>query len=174
VTRYRIYPDDHLAHATRAELLAWMAAERADLQAQLTGLDERILCQQPITAGGWTAKDLLAHVAHWDAFFARSVALALEGRAGEVPDVSLDERNAVVHAERQTWPLDAVLAELAAARAGFLEVFSAAPDDALDIEWQFGWGRATLRRIAKWRGTHDSEHATQIEVMREQERQVHD
>jgi len=126
MSRYRIYPDDHLATATRADLLA-----------QLTGLDERLLCQQPVV-GGWTAKDLLAHGAHWDAFFARAVELALEGRAGEVPDVALDERNAAVRAERQVWPLDVVLNELTAARAAFLEVFSAAPADALDTERQFG------------------------------------
>jgi DinB superfamily len=165
MSRYYIYPDDHLADATRAELLAWMASERSDLLAQLTGLDERILCQQPVI-GDWTAKDLLAHVAHWDAFFTQSVKLALAGRAGEVADVSMDERNAAMHAERQAWPLDVVLNELAAARAAFLEVFNAAPGDALDIEWQFGWGRATLRRIARWRGYHDSEHATQIEAWR--------
>ena len=165
MSRYRIYPDDHLATATRAELLAWMASERADLLAQLADLDERLLCQQPVM-GGWAARDLLAHVAHWDAFFARSVGLALEGRAGEIPDVNLDERNATVQTERQTWSLDVVLEELAAARAGFLEVFTAAPAAALDVEWQFGWGRATLRRIAKWRGYHDAEHATQIEDWR--------
>ena len=165
MTRYRIYPADHLADATPAELLAWMAGERADLLAQLTGLDERILCQQPVMSG-WSAKDLLAHVAHWDAFFARSVGMVLAGRAGEVPDVNMDERNAAVHAERQAWPLDVVLGELAAARAGFLEAFSAAADAGLDVEWQFGWGRATLRRIARWRGYHDAEHATQIEDWR--------
>jgi hypothetical protein len=166
MSRYRIYPDDHLATATQTALIAWMAAERGDLQAQLTGLDERILCEQPVTVGGWTARDLLAHLAHWDAFFVRSVEMALEGRANEVPDVNLDERNAAVQAERQAWPLEAVLDELAAARAAFLEVFSAASASTLDVEWQFGWGRATLRRIAKWRGYHDSEHATQIEDWR--------
>jgi uncharacterized damage-inducible protein DinB len=166
MTRHRIYPDDHLATATQAELLAWMAAERGDLLAQLTGLDERILCEQPVTAGGWTVKDLLAHVAHWDAFFTRSVELALAGHTGEVADVNTDERNAAMYAERQAWSLAAVLDDLAAARAAFLEVFSTAPAGSLDVEWQFGWGRASLRRIAKWRGYHDSDHATQIEDWR--------
>ena len=165
MSRHRIYPDDHLATATQTDLIAWMVAERGDLLAQLTGLDERILCQQPVM-GGWTAKDLLAHVAHWDAFFTRSVEMGLAGRASEVADVSLDERNAAMHAERQAWSLTAVLDELAAARTAFPEVFSAVPDGSLDVEWQFGWGRATLRRIAKWRGYHDSEHATQIEDWR--------
>jgi hypothetical protein len=165
MTRYRIYPDDHLATATKTELLDWMAAERSGLLMQLADLDERTLCQQAVT-GGWTAKDLLAHVAYWDAFFAQSVEMALVGRAGEIAEVNLDERNAAVYAERQTWPLITVLDDLAAARAAFLEVFSKAPAYALDVEWQFGWGRASLRRITKWRGYHDSEHATQIEDWR--------
>jgi uncharacterized damage-inducible protein DinB len=159
MTRHHIYPADHLAAASRTDLLAWMAAERSALLTQLAGLNERTLCQQAVT-GGWTAKDLLAHVAYWDAFFAQSVEMALADRAGEVADVNLDERNAAIHAERQAWPLAAVLDDLAAARAAFLEVFSKAPADALDIEWQFGWGRAALRSITKWRGYHDSEHAT--------------
>ena len=79
--------------------------------------------------------------------------------------MNLDERNAATHAERQAWPLAAVLDDLAVARAACLAVYSKAPADALDIEWQFGWGRASLRSIIKWRGYHDSEHATQIEAV---------
>jgi uncharacterized damage-inducible protein DinB len=165
MTRHRIYPADHLATATPAELLDWLAGERSDLLMQLIDLDERTLSQQAVT-GDWTAKDLLAHVAYWDALFARSVEMALAGRAGEVADLNLDERNAATHAERQVWPLAAVLADLAVARAAFLEVFSEAPADALDVEWQFGWGWASLRSVTKWRGYHDSEHATQIEDWR--------
>jgi hypothetical protein len=63
MTRFRIYPDDHLASAAQTDLLAWMAAERSGLLMQLADLDERTLCQQAVT-GGWTAKDLLAHVAY--------------------------------------------------------------------------------------------------------------
>ena len=95
MTRHRIYPADHLAAASRTDLLAWLAAERSDLLMQLVDLDERTLSQQAVT-GGWTVKDLLAHVAYWDAFFARSVEMALAGRAGKVADVNLDERNAAI------------------------------------------------------------------------------
>ena len=137
MTRHHIYPADHLATASRADLLAWLAAERSDLLMQLADLDERTLSQQAVT-GDWTAKDLLAHVAYWDAFFARAVEMALAGLAGEVAEVNLDERNAATHAERQAWPLAAVLDDLAVARAAFLAVFSKAHADALDIEWQFG------------------------------------
>jgi hypothetical protein len=165
MAHHRIDPQADLATADQAELLAWMATQRSHLLAQLTGLDERILCEEPVM-GGWTVKDMLAHVAHWDGFFARSVELALVGRAAEVALVSMDAVNAAVHAGRQAWSLAVVLDELGAARAAFLAAFSSAPTGALDIEWQFGWGCATLRRIAEWRGYHDSEHATQIEDWR--------
>jgi uncharacterized damage-inducible protein DinB len=155
-----------MATASRAELIAWLADARADLLAQLAGLDERILCEEPVMAQ-WTAKDLLAHVAYWDAFFAEMVGIALAGRAAEVPDVSLDERNALVYAERRAWPLSLALETLTRARVGFLEAFEQAPLDALDIEYAFGWGRASLRRIARWRGYHDSDHAAQIAAWRE-------
>jgi hypothetical protein len=73
-----------------------MAAERSDLLAQLAGLGEAALSQQPLK-DRWTAKDLLVHVASWDGFFAGSVEMALMGRAGQVADVSMDERNAAIH-----------------------------------------------------------------------------
>lgn len=167
MTRHRIYPEDHLATAGRAELVAWLARERADLLAQLAGLDERILCEAPIT-GHWTAKDLLAHVAYWDTFFTEMVIIALAGRAAEVPDVTLDERNAIIYAERRAWPLRLALATLDNARAGFLAAFDQAPMETLDTEHTLGWGRASLRRIVKWRGYHDSDHAAQIEAWRQQ------
>jgi len=164
---HRIYPEDHLATAGRDELVAWLAFERAGLSAQLTGLDERILCEAPITEH-WTAKDLLAHVAYWDAFFTDMVGIALAGAAAEVPDLSLDERNAIVYAERRAWPLSRALETFHNARASFLAAFDRAPLAALDIEHAFGWGRASLRRIIKWRGYHDSSHAAQIETWRQQ------
>ena len=40
MTRHHIYPADHLATASRADLLAWLAAERSDLLTQLMDLDE--------------------------------------------------------------------------------------------------------------------------------------
>ena len=49
MTRYRIYPADHLATAAQTDLLAWMAAERSGLLMQLVDLDERTLCQQAVT-----------------------------------------------------------------------------------------------------------------------------
>jgi hypothetical protein len=164
---HRIYPEDHLATADREVLVAWLARERADLLAQLVGLDERIVCEEPIVER-WTAKDLLAHVAYWDAFFTDMVGIALAGAATEVPDLSLDERNAIVYAERRAWPLSRTLETFDHARAGFLAAFDRAPLAALDIEHAFGWGRASLRRIVKWRGYHDSSHAAQIEAWRQQ------
>lgn len=165
MTRYPFPPDDPLASAARTELVAWLASERAALLAQLGGLDERILCEQPVMAG-WTIKDLLAHVAYWDTFFTESVALALAGRAAEVPDVDLDPRNAVVYAERRDWPLDLVLRTFGDARAGFLALFDRAPLELLDAEYPFGWGQASLRRCVTWRGFHDRTHAAQIAAWR--------
>jgi hypothetical protein len=165
MSRYSMDPNEHLATGSCAEIEAWLAIERGALLAQLAGLDERILCEQPVMEG-WTIKDLLAHVAYWDAYFADSVALALAGRASEVSDVNLDERNAQVSAERRNWSLAETLAECERARAGFLAVFGQAPVDLLDVEQPFGWGEASLRRCALWRGYHDRTHAAHIAAWR--------
>lgn len=165
-----------LLAAWRARLLARLAVERAKLLAQLTGLDECVVSQTPVIAD-WTAKDLLAHVATWDKFFAGCMTLALAGREAEIRDVDVDSRNAALHAERRDWPLSAVLEAFLAARVEVLGVLAQASDEALHhslwLPWESVGNRGSLRRMAQWRGFHDAEHTGQLAAWRQAQGATH-
>ena len=62
----------------RAEWLARLAAARALLLDQLLGVDEQTLVTVPVH-GEWTAKDVLAHAAAWDAEYVRLFNRVLKG-----------------------------------------------------------------------------------------------
>ncbi len=55
----------------RKQLLARLAAERVYLLQQYWGLPADMICRYPMNEQGWTAKDLLAHIGFWDAFYTR-------------------------------------------------------------------------------------------------------
>jgi hypothetical protein len=161
--------------AWRARLLAWLAVERANFLAQLTGLDERILSETPVLAD-WTAKDLLVHIAAWDEFFAECMALALAGREAAIPDVDVDSRNTVLYAERRNWSLDRSLAAFLAARTEVLRVLAQASDEALHRPLRLPWAVApegSVRLMAQWRGWHDLNHATQLAAWRQAQGATH-
>ena len=147
--------------AWRAQLPARLAARRAALWAAVLNLDAITLSTAPIMEG-WTAKDLLAHVAAWDELFTERITLILEGRATQMIPVELDARNAMLYAERKEWPLDQAVAACDNARAAFLAALARVSDDDLHRVWTLPVGRRTIRVWVNWRGRHDYEHARQI------------
>jgi predicted RNase H-like HicB family nuclease/uncharacterized damage-inducible protein DinB len=153
----------------RAHLLARLAAERAGLLEQLVGLDENALTQEPVV-GGWTAKDLLAHIAAWDRWELREM---MRMRAGEAPDLSavqdVDAYNAAVVAAWRERTLTEVLAELREARATWLVWLGALSEEEFfrhrPFEGEDWWFSGCVE--VQWR--HDAEHAAQIAAWRERE-----
>ena len=144
-------------------LLACLAAERAGLLEQILGLDEQVLMQVPVI-GDWTAKDVLAHVATWDRWQARTMRSIV---AGEEPDFSalydLDASNAAFVAPWRSRSLSEVLAELQAARTDWVDWLEGLPREEFSRrrsydgeDWSFCDG--VLR--VQWE--HDAEHAEQI------------
>lgn len=114
--------------ATVDELLERMERGRAALYASLDGLDEARL-SAPITAGGWSAADHLAHIAVWmEGILAaldrqsRWVAMGADGPPGEAGFDALNERLRAPHAGKspaavRAW-LDATHERLAARLRG--------------------------------------------------------
>ncbi len=144
-------------------LLARLASERADLLEQVLGLDERVLVQVPVI-GDWTAKDVLAHVATWDRWEARTMRSMV---AGEVSDLSalhdLDASNQAFMAPWRSRTLDEVLAELQAARTEWIDWLESLPVEQFfrrrsydGDDWSFYNGPVQVQ----WE--HDGEHAQQI------------
>lgn len=100
-----------------AEVLALIDDERARLDAALAGIPRERL-ETPGTDGGWSAKDVLAHIT-WSE---RELVGVLRQRAlvgSELWDLSQDDRNAAVYEQSRTRTLDDVLDEV---RRNFAEL----------------------------------------------------
>jgi uncharacterized damage-inducible protein DinB len=67
---------------TRDEVLKLVRSGRAELEAALARIPEERI-EEPLLDGGWSAKDLMAHVAHWE--------MAFLSNLGEPPPPVLDQ-----------------------------------------------------------------------------------
>jgi uncharacterized damage-inducible protein DinB/predicted RNase H-like HicB family nuclease len=155
-----------LAH--RRFLLARLAAERADLLAQLLYLDERALITE-IVHGRWTARDVLAHIAAWDGWEHRAMMCMVDG---EAPDFSaledFEASNAAFLADRQGLDLRGVLDELHSAREGWIAWLGGLAIETFCEARSYGgydWTFPNVPLKVQWE--HDAHHARQIADWRE-------
>lgn len=155
--------------AWRLHLLACLAAERVELLWACVGLDEPSLTRV-LVFDDWTVKDVLAHVAAWDALFAERIEWVAAGRGQEVAGVDPEERNAAFHAERKGWPLERVLADLSRSRAALLAGLAKLSDEALHRRRRFAWsGQASARQWLEMQAGHDADHFADLVAWRRAE-----
>ena len=145
--------------------LARLAAARADLLFSVLGLEENALATQPV-AGPWTAKDILAHVAAWEAWTVGRLDMALSGRAGEIVGVDDEIENPRIHAERKEWPLCRAMAELARTHAGLVTTLQSVSEHDLESEVAVPWGQVRPNRWLEMMVEHDQEHTASIVAWR--------
>jgi len=150
---------DSLA-AWRSLLLARLAGERAHLLFQYRSLAEEVLTAVPVS-GGLSAKDVLLHVAAWDAINSERLSLVLHGRRADMRQIaSFDEVNADLYGRFAAIPLEQALAACLKERSGFLALLKRLPDALLHRRITLPWGqRIRPRTWARWRWQHDAHHA---------------
>ncbi len=108
-------------------LLAARAAEREILAAL-----EPAVRDAPAADGGWSPKDIQAHLSAWRRHQADRLAARREGRdEPQVPAAETDEANAIYHAERAGWTWDDVLADADAASNTLIAEIRAASDETI-------------------------------------------
>ena len=153
----------------RKQLLARLAAERAYLLLQYRGLSVDTLMTIP-AADTLTFKDVLLHVAAWDAVHTARISLANENRFSEIQELSqaiLDQRNDELAVQFQTVPLEQALATSLKERSGFLAALNRVSDDALHRRISMPSGsRTRIRTWARWRFLHDMGHADELVAWR--------
>ena len=155
----------------RREFLARLAAERANLFHALLGLSEaQLTTAEPIP--GWSTKDMLAHIAFWDAFHTNRMQMVADGRIREImeigDDTGLDAFNARLLAKHKALSLEQALAMLLKERSSFRQLLNRLSDAELQGQIRLPWGWRTHMRVwAKWRYLHDMEHAQQIRAWRD-------
>jgi hypothetical protein len=88
----------------------------------------------PAADGGWSAKDVLAHLAAWKGHQVARMQAIREGRDEPADGGETDAINAVIHAERAAWPWDRVLADAEATSSALIAEIEAASDATLAMD----------------------------------------
>lgn len=151
----------------KTTLLERTRAARAALDALLATLDDRQM-HEPAFEGGWSAKDLLAHIANWEAL---CIGWIEAGERGETPDrpaaISDEEAAAInerVYREHRERPLDDVRASSRRSYERMIATIERLDDGALTDGSRFAWtGGRPVSLFIRWNAdAHYDEHREQI------------
>jgi len=153
-----------------AELLDLIHRDRAELEACLARVPADKLTA-PVLAGGWSVKDMLAHIIFWEQ---RALLILANARAGQKTPLSWESEedieqaiNRVNEAARQAsqaQSLEDVLVRFAASYQEMLTTIEATPEDYLFISDDF-WdvaGGNVVELIASNTYEHYPEHAAML------------
>lgn len=141
----------------RTELLRRVHQGRTELESALASFDKRDLTE-PLLAGGWSIKDIIAHIGFWER---RMVNLYGILSAGDVPEdtidgETLDELNARVFNENRLLPLGIVQVNELTAYQALVTIAETAPDADLFDPRRFAWCEG--EPFANWIATNTWEH----------------
>ncbi len=108
---------------TKAKLLDLLRTARAEWDALLAQIPPDKMTQ-PGVAGPWSVKDNIAHMTHFERWYADRIEEALQGvrySPTSFDRLSVEEQNGVIYAQHRDQPLADVLAESHAAHAKLMQ-----------------------------------------------------
>ena len=169
--RFLEHEREHIEHIYdnlaqwRQQLHARIAAERAYFFMQLRSLSEDVLSTHPVSAG-WTAKELLPHVAMWDAFHTGRLDLVKNGNLEDIEIINpqiMHERNEQALARFRQMPLMQAFATCLKERSGYLAMLARLTDHELQQVRRLPSGERTTAAVwANRRWRHDAAHADEL------------
>jgi uncharacterized damage-inducible protein DinB len=144
---------------TRDEVLDLVRHSRADLEAALARIPEERMVE-PLLDGGWSAKDLMAHVSHWE--------MAFLSNLGEPPPPVLDQggeeaTNRAVYEYHRLRRLADVRREFEETHRRLVERVSQFDDDGLNARPVPDHDRVVWQYIAGETWEHYPSHVAQLE-----------
>lgn len=150
----------------KAEILTALEAGREDFLELIEDLSEEEM-EQPRVVEDWSVKDILAHLARWEAELVR---LLWQARQGEKPttihftSVKIDEINARWYAESKERPLERVLEDFHGVRNQTIRRVETFSNKDLTDPNRFPWlgGEPLTKWIAGDSFEHEAEHAAHI------------
>ncbi len=156
---------------TKAQLIQQMKEARAALEAVIASIPETRMTEGGVVEG-WSVKDMLAHLAVWQA---RTVTMLFQAERGQKPSlgVSSDSANdwanvnAKDYQEQKDRPLDRVLADFRGVHGQMLKRLEQWKDDAalFDRKRYPSLNGDSLANYIYGNGPeHDDEHRVQIEA----------
>jgi hypothetical protein len=161
---------------TKTELLERMRAGREEWDALIAQVPDSARTE-PALAGGWSVKDLIAHVAAYENWTAAQIRAANEGRAPtdselygveEMPDDpegwDLDRQNAAIYARYKEMPLAEVMTFSSQAFADLVTAVEAASDEDFARSDAQTWtgDRTLLEIIPEQCYAHYEQHADEL------------
>ena len=127
----------------KTQLLAELHHENASWQALLDEIGEANMTQ-PEVAGGWSIKDIVAHLTEWRRRTVRRFQAALNHEPDFTPPWPSalqedDEINAWIYASHRDRPLAAILSDSREVFQHLVDVLDAFSDDELQDPQRFAW-----------------------------------
>ncbi len=162
---------------SKTELLERMRAGREEWDALIAQIPDSVRTE-PALAGGWSVKDLIAHVAAYEKWTAAQIRAATERRAPTnmelygveemTPDPEgwdLDRQNAAIHAQYKDMPLAGVMAFSGEAFRDLVAAVQRVPEDEFTRAGAQEWtGDATLLGIVPGQCyAHYDQHREELE-----------
>jgi hypothetical protein len=155
----------------KAELLERMRSGRAAWDGLLAQVPA-VVVTQPVLEGGWSVKDLIAHVAAYEQWTAVQIRAANEGRVptsmeldgvaeipAELAGWDADRQNASLYARYRDMPLDGVTAFATHAFADLTAAVEAVPEEEFGKQGAQAWlGGNTLLEIVPGNSYAHYEH----------------
>jgi hypothetical protein len=128
----------------KKELLKEIQLERTALDNTLALLTRRQMTQAGVTAGGWSVKDILAHLVEWQQMNFGWYEAGLRGERPPIPAPGMTMRdlprlNEVIYRKHHRRPLQAVLNDYQAYHARMVALIKTLPDHELVTLGQYSW-----------------------------------
>jgi hypothetical protein len=128
----------------RTELLSEITRERRALDDALALLSAREMTRAGVTRGGWSVKDVLAHLVEWQQMNLDWYAAGLRGEKPAMPAPGytlreLPRLNEMIYRKHHRRSLQAVLSDYRSYHQRIVELIEALPDADLVTLGQFSW-----------------------------------
>ena len=128
----------------KQELLSEIRLERAALDAALAPLTPRQMTKAGVTRGGWSVKDVLAHLVEWQVMALNWYGAGLRGEKPAIPAPGFTLRelprlNEMIYRKHHRRPLQAVLSDYRRYHERVVALIESLPDADLVTLGRFAW-----------------------------------
>jgi hypothetical protein len=150
----------------KGELLAALQTEHEAMERAIMSLAPEQMAADGALANGWSVKDLLAHIAAWEAEMVSALFHAVHGRTPSLGRAlqDIDAWNAERHAENAGRPLDRVLADWRGVRHALMQRVKGWAEEELGSEVSWHPGHSLVDLIKENSYGHEAEHRGDLEA----------
>lgn len=160
--------NDKYEKITREEIFEKIKQERYLLEETLSKLSQSDMLK-PEFDGGWTGKDIVAHIFSWEELMVKWINMALANKTPTDPpqsDESIDNMNAEIFANNQNRDLLGILREFKTSHQKALQTIEKLSEDELNDPDRYPWrnGRPLWLLVMGNTWEHYQEHRRDIEA----------